>query len=45
LWRHRGLRILQASPATLQALAAPAIPATNGFYDECLFGEVRDTCH
>jgi CubicO group peptidase (beta-lactamase class C family) len=27
--------------ATLQALAASAIPATQGFYDECLFGEVR----
>jgi CubicO group peptidase (beta-lactamase class C family) len=34
--RELGLR-----PATLQALAAPAIPAAHGFYDECLFGEVR----
>jgi CubicO group peptidase (beta-lactamase class C family) len=34
-------RELQLRPATLQALAAPAIPATNGFYDECLFGEIR----
>lgn len=32
---------LKLSRATLQALAAPAIPATHGFYDECLFGEVR----
>jgi CubicO group peptidase (beta-lactamase class C family) len=34
-------RELKFRPATLQALAAPAIPATHGFYDECLFGEVR----
>jgi len=34
-------RELKLRPATLQALAAPAIPATNGFYDERLFGEVR----
>jgi CubicO group peptidase (beta-lactamase class C family) len=26
---------------TLRALAAPAIPAVHGFYDECLKGEVR----
>lgn len=26
---------------TLQELAAPAIPATHGFYDECLKGEVQ----
>lgn len=26
---------------TLRALAAPAIPAARGFYDECLLGEVR----
>ena len=26
---------------TLRALAAPAIPAAHGFYDECLKGEVR----
>jgi CubicO group peptidase (beta-lactamase class C family) len=25
----------------LQALSAPAIPAANGFYDECMMGEVR----
>jgi CubicO group peptidase (beta-lactamase class C family) len=28
-------------PETLQALAAPAIPPTNGFHDECLKGEVQ----
>jgi len=33
-------RELQLRPATLQALAAPAIPATHGFYDECLLSEV-----
>jgi CubicO group peptidase (beta-lactamase class C family) len=27
--------------ATLQALAAPPVPPANGFYDECLKGEVR----
>lgn len=27
---------LQLRPATLQALAAPAIPPANGFYDECM---------
>lgn len=32
---------LKLRPATLQALTAPAIPPTQGFYDECLFGEVR----
>jgi len=32
---------LDLQPATLQALAAPAIPATHGFFDECLKGEVR----
>lgn len=32
---------LKLRPATLQALTAPAIPPTHGFYDECLFGEVR----
>jgi CubicO group peptidase (beta-lactamase class C family) len=26
---------------TLDLLAAPAVPATNGFYDECLKGEVQ----
>jgi CubicO group peptidase (beta-lactamase class C family) len=34
-------RELQLRPETLQALAAPAIPATHGFYDEGLFGKVR----
>lgn len=32
---------LELRPETLRALAAPAIPATQGFYDECLLGEVR----
>ena len=32
---------LQLRPQTLQALSATAIPATHGFYDECLKGEVR----
>jgi len=32
---------LDLRPQTLRALAAPAVPATRGFYDECLFGEVR----
>jgi CubicO group peptidase (beta-lactamase class C family) len=36
-----GGRELQLRPETLQALSAPAIPATRGFYDECLLGEVR----
>ena len=26
---------------TLQELAAPAVPATHGFYDECIKGEAR----
>lgn len=34
-------RGLQLRPETLQAAAAPATPATHGFYDECLRGEVR----
>jgi CubicO group peptidase (beta-lactamase class C family) len=34
-------RELQLRSQTLQALSAPAIPATHGFYDECLRGEVR----
>ena len=29
------------SPETLRALSAPAIPATHGFYDECMMGEAR----
>ena len=28
-------------PETLEALSAPAIPSTHGFYDECLKGDVR----
>ena len=28
-------------PATLAALAAPALPAQNGFYDECMRGDIR----
>lgn len=32
---------LQLRPETLHALSAPAIPATHGFYDECLMGEVQ----
>ena len=34
--RDLGLR-----PETLRALAAPAIPPTNGFYDECMRGEAQ----
>jgi CubicO group peptidase (beta-lactamase class C family) len=36
-----GGRELQLRPETLEALKAPAIPATNGFYDECLFGDIK----
>jgi CubicO group peptidase (beta-lactamase class C family) len=36
-----GGRELGLRPETLQALSAPAIPATHGFYDECMFSEVR----
>jgi CubicO group peptidase (beta-lactamase class C family) len=32
---------LKLRPETLRALAAPAIPPTRGFFDECLKGEVR----
>lgn len=32
---------LQIRQKTLDALAAPAIPAKNGFYDECMLGEVK----
>ena len=32
---------LHLRPETLEALSAPAIPAARGFYDECLFGEIR----
>lgn len=34
-------RELQLRPETLQALSAPAIPATRGFYDEGLMGDIR----
>lgn len=34
-------RDLQLRPETLQALSAPAIPATHGFYDACLKGDIR----
>ncbi|MFZ5876536.1 MAG: serine hydrolase domain-containing protein [Nitrospirota bacterium] len=30
---------LRLRPETLQALSAPAIPPTRGFYDECLMGD------
>jgi len=32
---------LQLRPQTLQALSAPAIPATHGFYDACMKGDIR----
>ena len=34
-----GGRELELRPETLQALAAPAIPPTHGFYDECMMGD------
>jgi CubicO group peptidase (beta-lactamase class C family) len=34
-----GGRELQLRPETLEALSAPAIPATHGFYDECMMGD------
>jgi CubicO group peptidase (beta-lactamase class C family) len=34
-----GGRELQLRPETLQALSAPAIPPTRGFYDECMMGD------
>ena len=34
-----GGRELHLRPETLQLLAAPAIPPTHGFYDECLKGD------
>jgi CubicO group peptidase (beta-lactamase class C family) len=34
-----GGQALQLRPETLQLLAAPAIPATHGFYDECFAGD------
>ena len=36
-----GGRELGLRPQTLALLAAPAVPPTHGFYDECLKGEVR----
>ena len=36
-----GGRELGLRPETLDLLAAPAVPPTRGFYDECLKGEVR----
>jgi CubicO group peptidase (beta-lactamase class C family) len=36
-----GGRELSLRPETLQALTAPAVPPTHGFYDECLKGETR----
>ena len=36
-----GGRELGLQAATLELLAAPAIPPTRGFYDECLKGEVQ----
>ena len=34
-----GGRELRLRPETLQALSAPAIPPTRGFYDECMKGD------
>ena len=36
-----GGRELALGPKTLNLLAAPAIPATHGFHDECMKGEAR----
>ena len=36
-----GGRELRLRPETLKALSAPAIPATHGFYDECVMGDVQ----
>jgi CubicO group peptidase (beta-lactamase class C family) len=36
-----GGRELHLRPETLQALAAPAVPSANGFFDECLKFETR----
>jgi CubicO group peptidase (beta-lactamase class C family) len=36
-----GGRELQLSRETLHALAAPAVPAASGFYDECMKGEMH----
>jgi CubicO group peptidase (beta-lactamase class C family) len=36
-----GGRELQLRSETLRELSAPAIPATHGFFDECMMGDVR----
>lgn len=36
-----GGKELGLRPETLQELTAPAVPSTNGFYDECMKGEVE----
>jgi CubicO group peptidase (beta-lactamase class C family) len=36
-----GGRELGVAPETLQLLAAPALPAANGFFDECMKAEIR----
>lgn len=36
-----GGKELGLRPETLQELMAPAVPATHGFYDECMKGEVQ----
>ena len=36
-----GGKELGISPETLEELAAPAVPATHGFYDECMKAEVE----
>jgi CubicO group peptidase (beta-lactamase class C family) len=36
-----GGRELGLRPETLHLLSAPAIPATRGFYDECMKGDIR----
>ena len=36
-----GGKELGLRPETLQELAAPAVPATHGFYDECIKGKVE----
>jgi CubicO group peptidase (beta-lactamase class C family) len=36
-----GGRELGLQPATLELLAAPAVPSNHGFYDECMMGEMQ----
>jgi len=36
-----GGKELRLLPETLQELTAPAVPATHGFYDECIKGDVQ----